>query len=181
MRTTVVRHVDGTRVRIEHAEGATIDQLKELIAQRTGIDVAHQRLKRGGEPAEGADLVTGHGASEGRSGQSLLRSDAAAAELDKKFATRGRARPAVLASTTVGRVAPCRMSSDRGCYVNAALQCLLSSPELASAFCALRAEYSGNTGTDADQRRRNVAHQRRIRLVRCVQYSGDFICLGLFT
>eukprot|EP01047_Picozoa_sp_COSAG01_P036371 COSAG01_NODE_2840_length_6992_cov_2.267228_4_plen_232_part_00 len=147
--TTTVRHVDGSSLCIRHAVGATTEQLKALIAEATGIDVAHQRLVCDGRTMGTSDTLGDGGAMAaqpshgGQSGPTQPHSVQKATALRVRFAVpQGTALPTTArydAHDDRGHDengGPCGMTNTDGtnCYVNAALQSLLSVMELHTAF-----------------------------------------------
>jgi hypothetical protein len=131
-KTTVVRHVDGSVLRIEHAADATLADIKSLIAERTGIDPALQRLSRGGEPVYDTPADSALGKC---TRAELRRKDVAYEELWRQYGDQTCQQQATSAFQ-LGRVAPCRMPNPCGtaCYANAALQCMLSVSQLTDIF-----------------------------------------------
>jgi hypothetical protein len=149
--TTTVRHVDGSSLCIRHAVGATTEQLKALIAEATGIDVAHQRLVCDGRTMGASDTLGDGGAMDAQPPQRGQSGPTQPYSVQKATALRVRFAAPVPPGTSLpppGRHdahddrghdengGPCGMTNtdDTNCYANAALQSLLSVMELHTAF-----------------------------------------------
>lgn len=130
--STTVRGLDGETFTLRHAPGASLAEIKQLIAERTGIDPAQQHVSRGGRTV----VDEGDAAQRCTSESQRRAEDQLAASLEQRLcrASTGAVatgRRGVLPSCS--RPRPCGLKNIGGtsCYLNAALQALLAVDQLA--------------------------------------------------
>jgi hypothetical protein len=133
--TTTVRGLDGETFTLYHAPGASLAELKQLIAEHTGIDPAQQHVSRGGRTLVDDNDDDAQGCA---SAARCRAEDELAASLEQRYSRASSIGAAAIGrggrwSRSCSRPRPCGLQNIGGtsCYLNAALQALLTVEQLA--------------------------------------------------
>ena len=132
--STTVRGLNGETFTLHHATGASLAELKQLIAEHTGIDPALQHVSCGGRTL----IDDNEDDAQGCSGEARFRAeDELAALLEQRYNRASSIGAVATGQRTVSssrpRSRPCGLQNIGGtsCYLNATLQALLTVEQLA--------------------------------------------------
>ena len=162
---TTVRGLDGKTFTLRHAPDASLAELKQLIAEQTGIDPTQQHVTRCGRTAVDDDGV----ADRALSTEERQAEDELAGALQRRY-SRHCVEPLPGPRAKLSRCCctrPCGLRNIGGtsCYLNAALQTLLAVEQLAQPdFYTSLLQRSKPNGRSKDNRQQ----MRRSRLARAI-------------